>query len=115
MPYIASYSFGRIEIDRKSYSKDIIILPDGTLVTPWWRRQGHCLEISDLEQLLSTGPGIIIAGTGASGLMLPAPGLREYLARQAIEFIVQPTADAVHTYNRLSGTGKTGACFHLTC
>lgn len=115
MPLIASYSFGRIEIDSKVYSNDIIILPDGTILSPWWRKEGHRLEITDLDGLISKKPEIIIAGTGASGLMKPSSELEEFLAQRSIEFIAQPTGNAVQTYNRLSGTQKTGACFHLTC
>ncbi len=115
MLIIASYSFGRIEIDHKTYSKDIIILPDGGIVSPWWRRQGHRLEIDDLDELISTRPEGIVAGTGTSGLVKPSIELQEFLAHQSIEFVAQPTGDAVQTYIRLSGTKKTGACIHLTC
>lgn len=115
MPYIKSYSFGRMEIDNTAYSKDIIILPDGTILSPWWRIEGHRLEIADIEKLISAGPEIIIAGTGASGLMRPTIQLEEFLAQRSIKFITQPTAEAVQTYNSLAGNGKTGACFHLTC
>lgn len=115
MPLIASYSFGRIEIDHKAYSNDIIILPDGSIISPWWRKEGHRLDVADLDKLISRQPEIIIAGTGASGLMKPAIELQEFLAQRSIELIAQPTGDAVQTYNRLSGTRKIGACFHLTC
>lgn len=115
MPHIASYSFGRMEIDGAVYGKDIIILPDGAVLSPWWRREGHRLEIADIDRLVSADPDIIVAGTGASGLMKPAPDLAEFLAQRSIEFIAQPTAEAVQTYNRLFADRKTGACFHLTC
>ncbi|MDH3330302.1 MAG: MTH938/NDUFAF3 family protein, partial [Desulfobulbaceae bacterium] len=87
MPLIASYSFGRIEINHKVYSNDIIILPDGCIISPWWRKEGHRLEIADLGELISTKPEIIIAGTGASGLMKTSADLQEFLAQRSIEFI----------------------------
>jgi len=104
-----------MEIDNTTYSKDVIILPDGTVLSPWWRKEGHRLEPADIERLISAEPEIIVAGTGASGLMKPARQLEELLMQRAIEFIARPTAEAVQTYNRLSGNRKTGACFHLTC
>jgi hypothetical protein len=115
MPFIASYSFGRMEIDHKTYRKDIIILPDGSIISPWWRGEGHRLVREDLDELIGTNPEIIIAGTGSSCLMKPSSELQEFLAEQAIEFIAQPTDEAVNTYNMLSETKKTGGCFHLTC
>ena len=115
MPQITLYNFGRMEIDNTPYSKDIIILPDGTVLSPWWRREGHRLAIADLDRLINTEPEVIVAGTGASGLMKPEPELADFLAERSIEFIVQPTTEAVQTYNSMSGSRKTGACFHLTC
>jgi len=115
MPVIESYSFGRMVIDGKSYSKDIIIFPDSSILSPWWRSQGHRLEIADLEKLIRMKPEIIIAGTGSSGLMRPSAELEDLLVQRSIEFTAQPTGEAVQTYNRLAGTKKTGGCFHLTC
>jgi hypothetical protein len=104
-----------MEIDSTAYSKDVLILPDGTIISPWWRRDGHRLELEDLEQLLDAGPVVIVAGTGASGLMKPAAGLAESLAGRSIELIALPTEEAVQTYNRVAGNRRTGGCFHLTC
>lgn len=115
MPVIESYSFGHMTIDGKSYSKDIIIFPDNSILSPWWRSQGHRLEISDLEKLISMKPEVIIVGTGSSNLMRPSPELEELLAQRSIEFIAQPTGEAVQTYNSITKKKKTGGCFHLTC
>jgi hypothetical protein len=102
-------------IDDSIYTKDVIIFPDGGILSPWWRKQGHVLATDDLHELLITGPKIIICGTGAMGVMRPAAGLKEYLAESAIEFIVQRSSEAVETYNQASGTKRVGGCFHLTC
>lgn len=115
MPDITGYSFGRMEINGNSYLKDLIIFPNGNILSPWWRREGHRLIQADLTKLLATAPDIIVAGTGASGLMRPASELKDFLAQQSIEFIAQPTAEAVNSYNNLAKRRKTGACFHLTC
>ena len=115
MSTIESYSFGRMVIDGRHYSKDVIIFPDGAIRSPWWRRQGHILLAADLDELIKATPDIIICGTGAMGVMRPAVDLREYLQTRNIDFIAEKSGKAVEIFNRLSGTRKTGGCFHLTC
>ena len=115
MSTIESYSFGRMLIDGRQYSKDVIIFPDGSILSPWWRRQGHVLSAADLEELIKAAPEIIICGTGALGVMHPAPDLRDYLQARNIEFLAEKSGKAVEIFNHLSGTRKTGGCFHLTC
>ncbi|MDX1776113.1 MAG: MTH938/NDUFAF3 family protein [Desulfobulbales bacterium] len=115
MPVIESYVFGKMVIDGVSYNKDVIIFPDGSILSPWWRKKGHILAKEDLVELIETGPDIIICGTGAMGVMRPAAGLLKYLATVNIQFQAQKSTKAVELYNNLSGTRKVGGCFHLTC
>jgi hypothetical protein len=115
MSTIESYSFGRMAIDGRQYTKDVIIFPDGSILSPWWRRKGHVLAAADLEKMLNAAPEIIICGTGAMGLMRPAADLKEYLQACNIVFITERSGKAVEIFNRLSGNGKVGGCFHLTC
>jgi len=115
MSSIESYSFGSMVIAGHCYTKDVIIFPDGSILSPWWRRQGHVLAIADLEELINAAPEIIICGTGASGIMRPAADLKEYLQARNITFIAERSGKAIETFNLLSGTQKVGGCFHLTC
>ena len=115
MSTIESYSFGRMVIEGQQYTKDVIIFPDGFILSPWWRRQGHVLTADDLRELIKAAPEIIICGTGAMGVMRPAADLRDCLQAHNIEFIAQKSGKAVEIFNQLSGTRKTGGCFHLTC
>lgn len=115
MPSIDSYSFGRMVIAGSTYTKDVIIFPDGSITSPWWRNQGHVLAMDDLADLLAAGPEIIICGTGFMGVMRPSAELKTYLAARKTEFIAQRSSKAVETYNSMSGTEIVGACFHLTC
>ncbi len=115
MPTIESYSFGRMTVDGKTYTKDIIIFPDNSILSPWWRRAGHRLERSDIGKLVAMSPDIIIAGTGASGLMKIDGGLVSFLEEQQIAFIALPTAEAVRVYNERVRKEVAGGCFHLTC
>ena len=115
MHTLDSYSFGRLTVSGEPFTKDIIIFPDDRILSPWWRKAGHMLEVADIRELIDTEPEIIVAGTGSSGLMKPSQELIQFLAGTGIEFIAQRTGDAVQTYNTLSGAKKVGGCFHLTC
>jgi hypothetical protein len=115
MPVIESYSFGNMVIDGVSYTKDVIIFPDGSILNPWWRKQGHIVTSDDLRELLAAEPEIIVCGTGTMGVMRPAAELQEYLISRKINFIVQKSGQAIETYNNLSGEKRVGGCFHLTC
>lgn len=115
MPVIESYSFGSMLIAGTIYTKDVVIFPNGSILSPWWRNQGHVLATGDLQELLGTEPEIIICGTGFMGVMRPTEELQEYLASNNTEFIVQKSSKAVETYNQLAGNKKVGGCFHLTC
>jgi hypothetical protein len=48
---IDKYSFGRITIDSRLYDADVLIYPD-RIDDHWWRKQGHRLQLADLEALL---------------------------------------------------------------
>ena len=115
MSIIESYSFGHMVIDGTGYTKDVIIYQDGNIISPWWRNQGHVLEVVDLQDLIATAPKIIICGTGAMGLMRVSAALKEYLKTTNIDFIAQRSSRAVETYNQMSGNNKMAGCFHLTC
>lgn len=115
MSTIESYSFGRMVIDGRQYNNDVIIFPDGSILSPWWRRKGHVLTSDDLKELIKAAPEIIICGTGALGVMHPAADLKEYLHACNIEFIAEKSSKAVEIFNQLSGSRKLGGCFHLTC
>jgi hypothetical protein len=111
---IDSYSFGRIVVDGKEYTRDVIIDPEGTVVS-WWRREGHKVSSEDLEELLKGKPEVLIFGTGYSGVMRVPKELIERLKKSGVEVIVQGTRDACDTYNRLCRSRKAWAALHLTC
>jgi hypothetical protein len=115
MNLIESYSFGRMVINGTLYTKDVIIMPDNSILSPWWRRRGHVLTVDDLRDLLAQQPKTIICGTGAMGVMRPAAELKDYLEAHNIEFIIQKSSWAVEIYNSRRGEENLGACFHLTC
>lgn len=108
------YSFGRITIDGKDYSSDVIIYPD-RVDSSWWRKEGHRLDIEDLKDILESKPEVLIVGTGDYGTMVVPGETEEFLKRKGIKLIALMTKDATETFNKLSGSGKVIAALHLTC
>ncbi|MFQ6136123.1 MAG: Mth938-like domain-containing protein [Candidatus Hydrothermarchaeales archaeon] len=109
---IDSYDFGRIVIDGKSYSSDVIIFPNK--VVSWWREEGHILNNVDIKEIVEERPEVLIVGTGYSGCMKVLAEVKEQLESLGIELIAERTREACNTYNRLSDK-KVIAAFHLTC
>ena len=112
---IDNFEFGSIVIDGKRYTSDLIIYPDGRVVTSWRRKSGHRLSGDDIVELVDSQPEVIIAGTGVSGLVKPEKELQETLQKKSIEFLAAPNQKAMELFNDLSSKKRIGACFHLTC
>ena len=112
---IDSCSFGSLVINGKTYTDDLIILPGGEILKPWWRKRGHQLITEDLRELIDSSPKIIVVGTGVSGGVIPDKNLESDLAKLAIEFIAVPNEEAIKVFNKLAPEKKIGGGFHLTC
>ncbi len=111
---IESYDFGRIVIDGKEYTQDVIIYPDR--VNPnWWRKRGHELNLQDIQEIFEAKPETLVVGTGYSGLMHVLPETRKQLESQGIELIIEDSKKACQTYNDLCKSKKVIAALHLTC
>lgn len=112
---IDSYDFGRIRIDGKEYTSDVLVFP-GEVRANWWRRSGHELCLEDLKEALKEGPKVLVVGTGYSGLMKVSEELREELRRRGIRILVMETKAACEKFNELLANGeKVVAALHLTC
>lgn len=108
-------AFGALVINGKTYTEDLIILPNGEILFPWWRKKGHQLSMDDLKDLIKAEPEVIVVGTGVSGGMLPEKNLKSDLLKSDIEFIAAPNEEAIKVFNKLLKGIKIGAGFHLTC
>ena len=112
---IEDYRFGRIVIDGRAYTSDVIVFPD-RVEDGWWRNKGHELCPADLREVVQEKPAVLVVGTGKSGLMRVLPETEEYLKQQGIKLVVERTAEACKTFNRLHRSGeKVVAALHLTC
>ena len=112
---IAAYDFGHVEIDHKDYDTDVIVGPE-RIVDHWWRKEGHRLDIEDLDEILAENPRILIVGTGYYSRMTVPAETRHYLEKQGIELHLSDTRSAVNDFNRLQRQyGRVVAALHLTC
>jgi hypothetical protein len=112
---IEHYSFGNITIDGKTYTSDVIIYP-GRIDSSWWRKEGHKLQIADLNDVINAKPEVLVVGTGYSGAMAVPKETISYLESKGMKVYVERTAKAVELFNELQKKGKIViAALHLTC
>jgi len=112
---IDSYSFGRIVVNGKRYTNDIIIFPN-RIKDNWWRKIGHRIDIEDLKEVILEKPEILVIGTGYFGFVKVPAEVKEYVKGKGIELITQSTKDACNTFNGLVKSGKkVVVALHLAC
>ena len=111
---INSYDFGRIVVDGKTYTSDVIIFPD-RVKDNWWRKEGHALHVEDIESVVKGKPEVLVVGTGKYGVLNVSAQTRAYIESHGIELIIEPTDKACEFYNKISRTKKAVAALHLTC
>jgi hypothetical protein len=111
---ITLYSFGKIVINGRTYTADVIIYP-GRVDDTWWRKEGHRLQLEDLTAVVEAGPEAVIIGTGNLGLMKVPAQTKAYLESKGIEVRMARTGQAVKLFNELQEKRPTVACLHLTC
>gem|GEM_PF-342012 len=112
---IKGYRFAEMSIQGRKHQKDVKII-DGRVFPGWWRREGHAVDVDDVQDVLEAAPEILVIGMGQAGRMEVSPDLRAILAQRGIELVAEPTEAAVATFNALFKAGKRVAgAFHLTC
>ena len=113
---IEHYSFGTITINGKTYTSDVIIYP-GRVDSSWWRKEGHKLQIVDLNDVINAKPEVLVVGIGYSGLMAVPEETISYLESKGIKVHVARTKEAVDLFNNLQKKKDkvSIAALHLTC
>ncbi len=116
---ISHYSFGSLVFKNKTFNKDLIIIKtskEEKIVSNWWRKEGHYLQVEDLEDIWEVPVEFLIVGTGAYGVMKIDPSVEKKAKELNIKLEVYKTADAVKRFNDLYSQNKSIAgAFHLTC
>jgi hypothetical protein len=113
MGRIAEYRFGRVTVDGREVTRDVIVLP-GRVVENWWRQEGHHLAWVDLEDVADELPSRLVVGTGADERMRPDPNVFDRLKERGVEVECLPTDRAVARFAELD-PATTAAALHLTC
>src|SRR4029453_17455396 len=113
MARLEDYSFGRLTVDGREHTRDLIVLPD-RVVSDWWRREGHSLAMEDLNEVLDELPSRLVLGVGAHGRLRPDAAVIAELERRGVQVECLPTDAAVRRYGELDERGPAAA-LHLTC
>ncbi len=111
---IDSYEFGKIVINGKEYTHDVIIYPN-RIDDKWWRKVGHELCIDDIKDVINEKPEVLLIGTGYNGYMKILPETKEFLESNGIKLIIEKTSKACEIYNQLFKSKRLIAALHLTC
>lgn len=112
---ITEFSFGKIVVNGKTYKNDIKII-GGRVISEWWRKSGHRVEVEDITDILEAEPEVVVIGKGSPGLLKSTASLRDYLAANHIELIEKKTSKAIDEFNGLLEQGrKVAAGFHISC
>ncbi len=112
---VNEYSFGRIVIEGKVYKSDVIVGRD-FLKDGWWRKEGHRVQIEDIDDIVNYRPEVVVFGTGAYGAVRVDREVVEKLKEMGVEVIIDKTEKAVKIYNKLLKEGKKVLlAAHLTC
>jgi len=111
---IQGYDFGKMVVDGRVYSADLVLLPDR--INPfWWRQEGHTLSPADLQDVLAEEIEVLVIGTGFFGLLKVSREVKRAAAAKGIELVVEKTKTAAQRYNELVARRRTAGVFHLTC
>ncbi|MFZ5451304.1 MAG: Mth938-like domain-containing protein [Thermodesulfobacteriota bacterium] len=112
--HIDSYDFGRIVIDGRTFTQDLLIWP-GHIKSDWWRGEAHLLQIPDVFESLAADIQVLVVGSGQPGRLEVDPALAAYLREKGIDLVVKPTREACVVINQMPETRRWAAALHLTC
>jgi len=112
---IEEYEFGRIVIQGRVYTSDVIVHKNG-VEEGWWRKEGHRVCMDDIKRILDLNPEVVVFGTGAYGRVKVDEEVIEYLKKNNIDVYVLETGEAVKLFDSLLKQGKNVVlAAHLTC
>lgn len=112
---IDDYTFGKIIVDGHTYTADVIITPE-RVTDGWWRKEGHRLDESDLDEIIRANPDCLLVGTGYFGRMKIPLETIQYLQTKNIHLEYAPTKDAIGKLDQLQKQyARIVTALHLTC
>jgi len=113
--HVDSCSFGRIRVDGKDYTRDLIVFPEKR-VMDWWRKDQHRVSYYDVREIIRRKPDMLVVGTGTLGNLKLDASTRKMIQKYNITIREERTEAAAVLFNRLNEKGIHAAgAFHLTC
>ncbi len=116
---VDSFRFGSIVLDGKKYSRDVLLYPDDDIRKRkggFWKFGSHAIKKEEVEELVKTGPDVLIIGTGTDSKAKLTPDAQSYLQGTKVESLVTSSREAVDRLNKLAAEGKhPAALIHITC
>lgn len=117
--HIDRSEFGNITIDGKTYDHDVTIDLSGHVKK---RRKklskelygtSHTISQAEAESIFEDGSGLLVVGSGQEGNVRLSPEAEVYFAKKGCKVLVQPTQEAIKSFNRAGGNKI--ALMHVTC
>jgi hypothetical protein len=118
---IDSTEFGSITVNGTNYSHDILIRLSGEVVkrkkklSKKYYGTSHIISREEAEFIYENGCDMLVVGTGQYGNVTLSPEAAEFFEKHGCRTILQPTPDAIGTYNKTRGKAGTIGLFHVTC
>ena len=113
---IEGYEFGRIVVDGKKFTSDVIVGSDNVINSSWWRKEGHRVHKEDVQEILAYNPEIVVFGTGYYGIVKVEKEVEDLLGKKGIKVEKMKSEEAVKRFNELLKQGKRAVlAIHLTC
>lgn len=100
---IRSYQPGSIQVNEKSFTTSLILLPDQ--LENWAPQSVTDLSAESLAMIVTLKPDILLIGTGEAHVLL-SPTIYGELINQGIGVEVMSTGAACRTFNALSSEGR---------
>jgi hypothetical protein len=118
---IDSTQFGSITINGTNYAHDILIRLSGQVVkrkkklSKKYYGTSHMISHEEAEFIFESGCDTLVVGAGQYGNVTLSPEAAKFFKHHGCQVILQPTPDAIETYNKVKDKGKTIGLFHVTC
>jgi hypothetical protein len=118
---IDSTEFGSITIDGNTYPHDILIRLSGEVVKRKKKLSkkhygtSHIISREEAEFIYEKGCDTLVLGAGQYGNVELSPDAAEFFEHHDCRVILQPTSDAIETYNKARDKTKIIGLFHVTC
>lgn len=116
---VDSTAFGSITVNGATYAHDVLIRLSGEVVkrrkklSKQYYGSSHTISRDEAEFVYETGCETLVLGAGQYGNVHLSSAAAEFFADRHCRVILQPTSEAIKTYN--TATGSTVGLFHVTC